>query len=49
MRRSKRIYNPIFVEDEPYNWGSPTRSGPKFGYILSMFVCVVISLYMFAP
>lgn len=49
MRRSKpTYYNPIFVEDEPYNWGSPTRSGPKFGYLLSIFLCVVTALYIFA-
>lgn len=49
MRHSKRTCNPIFIEDEPYNWGSPTRSGPKLGYIVSIFLCVVAALYMFAP
>ncbi|MDX1491068.1 MAG: hypothetical protein R3332_07265 [Pseudohongiellaceae bacterium] len=48
MRQSKRICNPIFVEEEPYNWSTPGRTGPKMGYIVSIFLCAVAALYLFA-
>lgn len=44
MRMFKRKINPIFVEDEQYNWGE--RRGGLRVLLLVMFLSVVASLVL---
>lgn len=41
MRLFKRQMNPIFVEDEDYNWGGKRHGGLKLLLLLTVTVLVV--------
>lgn len=41
MRFFKRQINPIFVEDEDYNWGGKKNGGLKLLLILTVTVLIV--------
>ncbi len=47
MRVFRRRLNPIFIEDEHYDWGRQHRVGPKILFIVITFCMAVSVLYFF--